>query len=339
MQDGNTKVHDSGSSRRILSGSIGLGKLFIPYCLFVLCLLALEDSVFGSLQRSPSLFVEAWYIPHGLTSHPSKGRLQRRQSLNNQQHVLQKVQNVNSIELPTLIKYGISTSGNTMMRMSSRSSSQSSPEDDALKWQQQAQKLRDEIEALEASKAKMAEEEQKQTQLLLDEKRDYLERYSATIPILKPDGTTVMESVTFPPRLLVETTEDDTDGDEAAAATSTMKSSKIVVCEASLPLGMILGEHETLMGMTAVDEILKDSNAETAGVQVGDLLRGVTACRMEMDTSNTWQLMAGGIGRPKTVRFMFSTDDEKFETVMEAVGSNRFDPQERPVVLVLERLE
>ena len=209
----------------------------------------------------------------------------------------------------------------------------SSPEggDDVTQWLQQAQKLRDEINALEESKAEMEEQEKQATQVLLDEKRDFLERYSATIPILKPDGNTVMESVTFPPRLL---SDDDENSSEEAALTS-----KIFACEASLPLGMILGEHETIIGMTAVDEILEDSNAEKAGIQVGDLLRGVTACRMEMDTSNTWQLMAGGIGRPKTVRFMFSTDDERFETVMEAVGSNRFDPQERPVVLVFERLE
>ena len=326
LQDGNNRV----SSRRLLCRSIGFGDWSIPSCIFVLCLLVVKDAIFGLLQRSPSIFVQAWYIPQGLPSHQYKGHLQRR-SLDNQRHIPPTLLHVNYIEAPTMMKDRIGASGRTMLQMSSRPSS---PEDDALLWQQQAQKLRDEIEALEASKAKMAEEEQKQTQLLLDEKRDYLERYSATIPILKPDGTTVMESVTFPPRLIAET-----DNGEDTETPTTVKSSKIVVCEASLPLGMILGEHETLMGMTAVDEILKDSNAEKAGVQVGDLLRGVTACRMEMDTSNTWQLMAGGIGRPKTVRFMFSTDDEKFETVMEAVGSNRFDPQERPVVLVLERLE
>ena len=40
---------------------------------------------------------------------------------------------------------------------------------------------------------------------------------------------------------------------------------------------------------------------------------------------------------PKTKRFMFSADQQPFEQVMEAISSNRMDPDNRPVLLVLER--
>ena len=47
----------------------------------------------------------------------------------------------------------------------------------------------------------------------------------------------------------------------------------------------------------------------------------------------------GGIGQPKTKRFMFATDGRPFEEVMDAVSSNRMDPEGRAVWLVLERPE
>ncbi len=144
------------------------------------------------------------------------------------------------------------------------------------------------------------------------------------------DGTTVEEKIQFPPRL----TESETS--TTTATTTTTTSSEIILCEAPLPLGILLGEHETLSGMTVVDEVLVGSNGELAGVKEGDLLRACTACKMEMEQP-TWQLIAGGIGRPKTVRFMFSTDYKPFEQVMGAVGSNRMDPEGRSVLLVLER--
>jgi hypothetical protein len=59
---------------------------------------------------------------------------------------------------------------------------------------------------------------------------------------------------------------------------------------------------------------------------------------MEMERP-TWQLMVGGIGVPKTKRFMYSVDDRPFEEVLEAIVSNRMDPDQRPVLLVVERRE
>jgi len=109
------------------------------------------------------------------------------------------------------------------------------------------------------------------------------------------------------------------------------------VCEASLPLGIILGESEEYPGAVSVDEVGIGSNGELAGVQEGDLLRACTACQVTMETP-TWQILAGGIGMPKTKRFIYSVDgNAAFEEVLEAVGSNRMDPEERPVILVLER--
>lgn len=73
-------------------------------------------------------------------------------------------------------------------------------------------------------------------------------------------------------------------------------------------------------------------------MQQGDLLRAVTACQTTMETP-TWQLLAGGIGQPKTKRFMFSVDGRPLEEVLDAVGSNRMDVSGRDVVLVLERVD
>mmetsp|Transcript_2235 Transcript_2235/g.4100 ORF Transcript_2235/g.4100 Transcript_2235/m.4100 type:complete len:210 (+) Transcript_2235:520-1149(+) len=188
--------------------------------------------------------------------------------------------------------------------------------EDAQRLREEAQKLRKEIEQFEKKKADMEQEERKEIQAELEEKQAAIDRYSATIPILKPDGSTVAETITFPPRL--------------------DSNSKILVCEASLPLGILLGEHESLEGMTEVDEVAAGSNGELAGIQEGDVIRACTACKMEMDQP-TWQLLAGGIGRPKTFRYMFSVDNKPFEQVMEAVGSNRLDPEGRPAILVLER--
>lgn len=117
---------------------------------------------------------------------------------------------------------------------------------------------------------------------------------------------------------------------------SFLGTSRIETCEATLPLGIILGEHEEIPGAIRVDEVVEGGNGDISGVKEGDLLRACTACQTTMETP-TWQLLAGGIGQPKTKRFMYSTDGRPFEEVMDAVASNRMDPEERLVVLVLER--
>ena len=103
-----------------------------------------------------------------------------------------------------------------------------------------------------------------------------------------------------------------------------------------MPLCIILGEDEDIQGAIRVDEVADGGNGKVSGVKEGDLLRACTACQATMERP-TWQLLAGGVGQPKTKRFMYSTDDRPFEEVMDAVGSNRMDPEQRPVILVLER--
>ena len=198
----------------------------------------------------------------------------------------------------------------------SKSSEQSAAEE-AEKLRQQAQKLRDEIEAFQKAKDSLEEQERLTIQAELNGKQAWIDKYSVVVPILKPDGSTVDEKIQFPARFKgIDST--------------------IMAIEGSLPLGLVLGEHETIPGMTTVDEVTDGSNGESAGFQVGDLIRACTACRVEMDQP-MWQLMAGGIGRPKTVRFMFSTDFQPFEKVMDAIGSNRMDPEQRQVIVVVER--
>ena len=80
-----------------------------------------------------------------------------------------------------------------------------------------------------------------------------------------------------------------------------------------------------------------DGNGDSAGIKQGDVLRAITACQTTMETP-TWQLIAGGIGQPKTKRFMYSVDGRPLEEVLDAVGSNRMDVQGRDVWLVLERM-
>jgi hypothetical protein len=232
-----------------------------------------------------------------------------------------------AMSVPEIAAYPVSTQSSTTssLFMSSRRSTTStllfsSAAEEAERLQEQAQKLRQEIDAFQQKKDTMEDAERRKVESALDAKQAIVDRYSAVVPILKPDGTTVEEQVQFPPRL----------------ASATSKSSEIIVVQASLPLGMILGESETLQGMTVVDDIADDSNAQLADLRVGDLVRACTACRVEMEQP-TWNLIVGGIGRPRVARFMYSIDYQPFEQVMEAVGSNRMDPDGRPLILVLER--
>lgn len=199
------------------------------------------------------------------------------------------------------------------------SSIKSSPEDVAKELREQAEKLREQVASFQQEKDDVVEAERKQEQKVQEEKQEVRNRYSAVVPILKGDGSTSIERIDFPPRF-----PDDT--------------SRIQSLEAPLPLGMILGESEDMPGLTVVDEVAEGSNAASAGVKVGDIVRACTACRAMMKAP-TWQILAGGIGMPETSRFMYNIDGRPFEEVMEAVGSNRMDPQERPVVLVIERCD
>ena len=194
---------------------------------------------------------------------------------------------------------------------------ESSPEDVARELREQADKLRKQVASFEQEKEQAAKAERELLEKSRQEKQVVRNRYSAKVPIMKGDGSTVVERVDFPPRWPEGT-------------------SLIWTCEASLPLGIILGESEAIRGLTVVDEVVEGSNGALAGVRVGDIVRACTACRAIMKAP-TWQILAGGIGMPETCRFMYNIDGRPFEEVMQAIGSNRMDPEQRPVLLVLER--
>jgi hypothetical protein len=191
------------------------------------------------------------------------------------------------------------------------------PEDDPNDLMEKAKSLRQEVESFESQRKAAEDDLRREQQAEQTAVQDRRERYSAMVPILKGDGSTQEERCDFTPRWDEET-------------------SYILVLEANLPIGVIMGESEDFAATTVVDEVAEGSNGELAGLQVGDLVRAFTACRIEMEMP-TWQLLAGGIGRPKTKRFMYQADGRPFEEVMEAVASNRQDPEERPVLLVIER--
>ena len=202
----------------------------------------------------------------------------------------------------------------------------SNSDDDTQKLLEKARKLREEVSAVEQSKAEVQKENaaneqaQREAEMELQKQKDQIRlRYSAEVPILKDMGEEVMERVDFPPRLR---------GGK----------SRILTIQAPLPLGLILGEDESIPGLTSVDEVAEDGNGAAAGVKQGDIVRAITACQTTMETP-TWQLLAGGIGQPKTKRFMYSVDGRPLEEVLNAVGSNRMDVEGRDVWLVVERME
>ena len=119
-------------------------------------------------------------------------------------------------------------------------------------------------------------------------------------------------------------------------------SAQLIKFEVEVPCGVILQESDDAGGrpIVVVGAVGEGSNAEAAGLRPGDILRATSAVRQQMEMP-TWQLLGGGIGRPKTFRFIFGADlDAKpardFEEVLGAVGSNRLDPQGRPAILVVE---
>jgi len=185
-----------------------------------------------------------------------------------------------------------------------------------------AEKLREEAAIFENDKAETAAAVKAQRDERARENDLYQQKWTVNLPILKQDGRTIDEDVPFKPLL--------SDGNN----------STLLRCEVPLPMGVILGESTVNNRLfTTVDEIADDSPA-VGILQIGDILRATTATQRQMATP-TWQLLVGGIGQPKTVRFMFATDSTRsnFGEVMDAVKSNRDDPQGRPAVLVVERLE
>lgn len=188
-----------------------------------------------------------------------------------------------------------------------------------------ARKLREEVQEFERFKQSEENLRLESQEAIAKERQELRNRYSAEVPILKPDGSVIMERCDFPQRMKGKDSKNNV-------------LSRIITVQANLPLGIVLGQDESLPGITVVEEVAENSNGMQAGIKVGDVLRACTACQVSMDMP-TWQLMAGGIGRPKTTRMMFSLDGKRFEEVMNALASNNIDPQKRPTWLVLERMD
>ena len=176
-------------------------------------------------------------------------------------------------------------------------------------------------------------------------------RYSVEIPILKGDGIEVMERCEFRPRIkqqqqkiLADAGDEGKDDDDKNDDDNTSPVlSRIIAIQAPLPLGIILGQDivaNTGGGLiTTVDDLAVDGNGSViGGIQVGDIVRGCTACQSTMEQP-TWQLILGGVGQPKTTRMMFSCDNQPLEEILTAISSNTMDPQQRHVWLILERIE
>jgi hypothetical protein len=185
-----------------------------------------------------------------------------------------------------------------------------------------AEQLRRDVDRLEKAKEVVLLEEAEKEQQIRVEKEELRHRYSALVPILKPDGSTVVERCDFSPRRR----RDNGNGNNSCSFITTV--------EAPLPLGILLGECDD--GSISIDDVAESGHGATAGLRPTDLVRALTACQMEMEFP-TWQLLAGGIGRPKTKRFLYSADDQPLAAVMAAVASNRMDPERRPILLVIER--
>lgn len=193
-------------------------------------------------------------------------------------------------------------------------------ESDAERLKQKAEDLRKEVEEFEQARQQEIKEKNYEIAKQQQVKDEYNAKYSVIVPILKQDGSVKDESCFFKPRL-------------------SESSSRILRLDILPPLGAVLGEAEaegTGVPLVVVDEVEPGSAAAAAGLRAGDLIRACTACRTVMATP-TWQLLGGGIGQPKTERFMYGADGRPFEEALEAVGSNRMDPLGRPAVLVVER--
>jgi hypothetical protein len=146
----------------------------------------------------------------------------------------------------------------------------------------EAHRLRQEVAAFELQKHNVDDCNEMSEMEARQEMEQIRSRYSAKVPIFKEDSSMVVEWVDFPPK--------HQNGE-----------SRIVVVELCLPISILLGESELFPGVVCVDEVIVSGNGELAGIREGDLLRACTACQTIMDAP-TWQILAGGIGIPKTKR-------------------------------------
>ena len=97
--------------------------------------------------------------------------------------------------------------------------------------------------------------------------------------------------------------------------------------EASLPLGMVIEESENLPGRFEISEVREGSNAEKAGVKVGDILRAVTAQKKDAMAAAEGNIAFNAVAGATTAgvvvkKALFNADRQSFEAVMNALGTN-----------------
>eukprot|EP00968_Pinguiococcus_pyrenoidosus_P024113 scaffold4283_cov220-Pinguiococcus_pyrenoidosus.AAC.3 len=104
--------------------------------------------------------------------------------------------------------------------------------------------------------------------------------------------------------------------------------SALATVQIPLPMGMVIEESETLEGRVEVVEVGEGSNAEKAGVKVGDVLRGCTAMAVNLlkaaEEDAAFNALAGAT-KPGFQRAFYIADEMPFDQTMNALVSNAED--------------
>lgn len=101
--------------------------------------------------------------------------------------------------------------------------------------------------------------------------------------------------------------------------------SALATVQMPLPMGMVIEESATLPGKVEVVEVTAGSNAEKAGVVVGDVLRGCTAMAVNIDKAAEEDVAfnaLAGAAKPGLQRAFYVADEMPFDETMKALTSN-----------------
>jgi len=92
------------------------------------------------------------------------------------------------------------------------------------------------------------------------------------------------------------------------------------------PFGMVIEESANYPGKVEVLELVDGSNAEKAGVRVGDILRGTTAMALDIQSASEEDFgFSIGISEGTRQRAFLPTDRKSFDLIMNALKSNAAD--------------
>ena len=108
--------------------------------------------------------------------------------------------------------------------------------------------------------------------------------------------------------------------------------SQITTVKVALPMDMGIDISTTELGRFAVVDVPPNSNAEKAGIQVGDLLRGVK--ELDPTKKHAYYTVTGGDIMPDYERAYFNPDGQRFQEVWQTLNSTG---ESGETVLVIER--